>query len=332
MPLIQVYKQSGGAGSLVALTQEIDAYQAWSGITIALNGDVYICSRWNNNPGRIYKQTGGIGDFVNLNQDPVSYTSWVALAAAPNGDIWASELNGAQYDGTSGLFIKMSTSSDFVEYTQTGLPFVNGSSIRCIAVSPNGDVYVGLNNNYEGNSGIYKRTGGVGDFVNVSQPALNDFQWSCMTATSTGDIYIADNAEVYKQTGGAGDFVATMQNYSRQWSGLASSPGAPTVYPPSSVVCIPSTNGPLKNTITWDPVVGAVSYNLYWSFVSGTGTGGTEIVGVTSPYQHTGLDGLVLPYYYVVTTVDSTLAESAASAEASGGPMNLLTGFGNIIS
>ena len=111
---------------------------------------------------------------------------------------------------------------------------------------------------------------------------------------------------------------------------ISTAPAGPAA--PSNVVCTPSTNGPLKNTITWDPVVGAVSYNIYWSFVQGTGTGGIEIVGAPSPYQHTGLDSLVLPYYYVVTTVDGALAESAASAEVSGWPSNLLTGFGNIIS
>ncbi len=70
--------------------------------------------------------------------------------------------------------------------------------------------------------------------------------------------------------------------------------------------------------LSWDPVAGATSYNLYWSTVPGvTPANGTKISAISSPsYVHTGL-AAGTTYYYVVTAVDST-SESAASASASG--------------
>jgi fibronectin type 3 domain-containing protein len=71
-------------------------------------------------------------------------------------------------------------------------------------------------------------------------------------------------------------------------------------------------------TLAWDPVAGAISYNLYWSTVPGVTTvSGTKISGISSPsYVHTGL-AAGTTYYYVVTAVNSA-SESAASIPASG--------------
>lgn len=83
--------------------------------------------------------------------------------------------------------------------------------------------------------------------------------------------------------------------------------------------------GNLENLIRWrTPVVGAQTYNIYWSTSAGVTKGtGTRISGVTNPYLHSGrTDGV--PYYYVVTaenTVGSG-AESAESVEASATPYN----------
>ena len=65
----------------------------------------------------------------------------------------------------------------------------------------------------------------------------------------------------------------------------------------------------------------AIQFNLYWSLVSGTGTGGTQIPNVTSPYDHTGL-AVGIPVYYVVTTYDTdTSLESIASTEVFATPL-----------
>ena len=71
-------------------------------------------------------------------------------------------------------------------------------------------------------------------------------------------------------------------------------------------------------TLAWDPVVGATSYEVYWSTVPEVTTAnGKRISGISSPsYVHTGL-AAGTTYYYVVTATNST-SESAASASASG--------------
>lgn len=77
----------------------------------------------------------------------------------------------------------------------------------------------------------------------------------------------------------------------------------------------------------------AIQFNVYWSFISGTGVAGTQIPNVTSPYVHSNLDfNPPLPYYYVVTAYDTeTLAESVASNEMSGVPLKPPSAVGNII-
>src|SRR3990170_4060592 len=74
-----------------------------------------------------------------------------------------------------------------------------------------------------------------------------------------------------------------------------------------------------KNTISWNSVTGATSYNLYWSNSPGvTKETGTKIAGLSSGYVHGDLeDGT--PYYYIVTGVNE-VGEGPASAEVSGTP------------
>jgi fibronectin type 3 domain-containing protein len=70
-----------------------------------------------------------------------------------------------------------------------------------------------------------------------------------------------------------------------------------------------------QNTLSWQAVVGAVSYNIYRGTSSGSETLLTS--GVTaSSYADTGLPGLTTYYYYVVA-VDSSANLSANSAEVS---------------
>ncbi len=68
--------------------------------------------------------------------------------------------------------------------------------------------------------------------------------------------------------------------------------------------------------VTWSPVPGAVSYNLYWSAVPGFTTAtGTRIANAASPCILSGLPAGI-PYYFIVTSVGSG-GESSGSARAS---------------
>ena len=81
-----------------------------------------------------------------------------------------------------------------------------------------------------------------------------------------------------------------------------------------------------KNTISWDDVVGAVSYNIYWALTTGvTQETGTKITGVTSPHEHTGLTP-GQEYFYVVTAVNGD-GESVDSLEVSATPLVEPHGF-----
>jgi sugar lactone lactonase YvrE len=88
----------------------------------------------------------------------------------------------------------------------------------------------------------------------------------------------------------------------------------PNVPAPGAVT---ATAGIGQNTIVWDAVAGADSYNLYWSTTSGVTSSITSTItgisNVTSPYVHTGLTNGTT-YYYVVTEVRGGL-ESSPSAE-----------------
>jgi len=94
---------------------------------------------------------------------------------------------------------------------------------------------------------------------------------------------------------------------------------ATTNAPPPAVPAAPAgivaTGGSNQVTVSWNPVSGATSYNLYWSATLGvTPATGTKVAGATSPYVHTGLpDGTA--YYYVVTAANGTV-EGPASAQA----------------
>ncbi len=69
-----------------------------------------------------------------------------------------------------------------------------------------------------------------------------------------------------------------------------------------------------QNTLSWQAVVGATSYNIY----RGTSSGSETLVtnSATSSYADTGLSGLTTYYYYVVA-VDGSANQSANSAEVS---------------
>jgi fibronectin type 3 domain-containing protein len=89
---------------------------------------------------------------------------------------------------------------------------------------------------------------------------------------------------------------------------------APTA--PAAPTGVNATGGAKQATISWTPVSGAVSYNLYWSTSTGvTPSSGTRVAAASSPYVLTNL-AAGSTYYFVVTAVNA-VGESAASAQGS---------------
>ena len=73
-------------------------------------------------------------------------------------------------------------------------------------------------------------------------------------------------------------------------------------------------------TLSWDNVISATSYNLYWSTAPGvTKLTGIPLSGITSPYEHIGL-AIGPTYYYVITAVNPD-GESDDSARVSALPL-----------
>ena len=102
------------------------------------------------------------------------------------------------------------------------------------------------------------------------------------------------------------------------FNGIYPTPAVQVPPAPSSVTL---TAGDSQVNVSWSPVNGATSYNIYWSNTSGVKpSNGTKMGGLTSSqYTHASLTN-GLNYYYVVTAVNSA-GESSASSQASAMPM-----------
>jgi YD repeat-containing protein len=110
-----------------------------------------------------------------------------------------------------------------------------------------------------------------------------------------------------------GDGLSNLQEFAEGTNPNVSDPA------PDRVTVISAKGAISSNTITWQPVTRAASYNLYWSTSPGvTKYNGTKISGVKSPYGHPNLVNGTR-YYYVVTAQNNN-GESPESPEVSAKP------------
>lgn len=80
--------------------------------------------------------------------------------------------------------------------------------------------------------------------------------------------------------------------------------------PPANISATPLN---VHIRITFDAVIGATSYNLYWGTAPGITTASTKIAGITSPYLH-HVPEVDITYYYAMTALNE-IGESEISAE-----------------
>ncbi len=87
-----------------------------------------------------------------------------------------------------------------------------------------------------------------------------------------------------------------------------------TIVPSPTPTNVAATPGNGQVSLSWAPVNGALSYNIYWSTTEANAnkSSGINIAGVSNPYVHTGVTNGT-PYYYIVTAVTGS-GESAESS------------------
>jgi hypothetical protein len=116
-------------------------------------------------------------------------------------------------------------------------------------------------------------------------------------------------------------FVVTAVNANGESAGSAVKVATPIFNPPPDVPqTIQATAGDRIATISWDSVLGATSYAIYYRNAQGVSkTNGTRVPNVTSPATVTGFTNNTT--YYFVVTASNAYAESAESLEVSATPV-----------
>ncbi len=158
--------------------------------------------------------------------------------------------------------------------------------------------------------------------------------WTAATGATSYNIYYSTSASVTTSstkvasatsgqavtglTNGTVYYFAVTSVTSSTESGISSIVNATPVTSLSAPANVVATAGSAQNTISWNAVTNATSYNLYWSTTAGVTTSSTKITAVTSPYAHTSLNGGTA-YYYKVSAQDAG-GEGPLSSEVSATP------------
>jgi hypothetical protein len=166
--------QAGGTGAFVDLSQTARHWQAMAGCR---NGNMYAGV---SSPGSsaIYMQTAEAGNFAAVG---TTLGSWRGISPGLGNDMWAVNPNGV-YKQTNGA-------GEFTLVVASG-----GLTLNTIAVAPNGDVIVAVDN-----GGIYVLRAGAGPLVQVSTVTK---RWFGAAFTGSNLIIGVYNEYAYRVTNG----------------------------------------------------------------------------------------------------------------------------------
>ncbi len=159
------------------------------------------------------------------------------------------------------------------------------------------------------------------DATVVGATSYNLYWSTSPGVTAATGIKVADAKTPFAQTGLASGqtyyYVVTAVNAGGE-SALSAEASASLA--PAAPASVSAVSGNAQVTIDWNSdVLGATSYNLYWSTTAGvTKATGTKVAGATAPFVHTGLTNGTT-YYYVVTAVGAG-GEGVESAQTSATP------------
>ncbi len=150
---------------------------------------------------------------------------------------------------------------------------------------------------------------------------------SAMTSTTVTHVNLLSNASLPGFTAPTGFGAALTTAFAGTVSGGASPPVSGNINASGvrATTGIIATAGDGQVTITWNPVAGATSYNLYMNTQQGisprTDPNNSVDLNVKSPFHKLGLTNNT-PYFFVVTAVN-VIGESAASSVVSAIPRAL---------
>lgn len=162
--------------------------------------------------------------------------------------------------------------------------------------------------------------------------------WTAVATATSYNLYFGDNNAVTRGSGTKIPGVASPYTHVGRTNGTAyyyvltavnaggesaeselasATPRPPIPGVPANVTVTPG-NGQVS--ISWDPVAGSASYNIYWGTSAGVTKSSPNKIPVSgTSYSHTGRTNGTT-YYYIVTAVNMS-GESGASAEVSATPV-----------
>lgn len=158
----------------------------------------------------------------------------------------------------------------------------------------------------------------------VQDATFYNVYWSTSPGVSkTTGTKMVDQASPFDHTGLENGrtyyYVVTSGNQYGESTESGIKSGVPLPDPPLAPTSISVSGTESALLISWEGVVGATSYNLFWSADPGVSiSNGFKVSGVTSPYKLTGLNNGTR--YYFVISAKNLGGESSGSPENSGIP------------